>query len=181
MSDPIRILAIPGSLRRGSHSRSLIDVAIAVAPDAVAIEVYDDLASIPAFNEDDEGDRAPASVLAFRARIGAADAILISTPEYNGSVPGALKNAIDWASRPYGIAEIVGKPVALISSSTSPFGGTWAQQDLHKVIERAGGAPVQDGIAVGKVQERGSSEEVADEIRALLAELVKTRATVQIG
>ena len=181
MGDATRILAIGGSLRRGSHSRSLLDVASSVTPAGVTLEVYEGLAAIPAFNEDDEGDRTPEPVLAFRAAIGAADVVLISTPEYNGSVPGALKNALDWASRPFGVAEIVGKPFGLISSSTSPFGGTWALEDLRKVIERAGGAAVESGVSVGKVHEKAASAEVADQIRDLLAALVAARETVEIG
>ena len=182
MPDPTRILAIPGSLRRRSHSRSLIEVAGRIGGPDVEIEVYEDLASIPAFNEDDEGDGTPAAVIDLRRRVGAADALLISTPEYNGSIPGALKNALDWASRPYGVAEIVGKPVGLVSSSPSPFGGTWAVEDLRKVIERSGGAPVGQAVSIAKVHEEGASDEVAQQIAALLARLVTaTRLELEVA
>ena len=97
-----------------------------------AKELSDDLGSIPPFNEDDEGDRTPQSVLDLRHRIGEADALLISTPEYNHSVPVVIKNAMDWASRPAGRSEIVGKPAAVMSASLSTFGGVWAQAELRK-------------------------------------------------
>ena len=182
MPGPTRILAIPGSLRRGSHSRSLIEVADRVGGPDVEIEIYADLASIPAFNEDDEGDGTPATVIDLRRRVGAADALLISTPEYNGSIPGSLKNALDWASRPYGAAEIVGKPVGLVSSSPSPFGGTWALEDLRKVIERSGGAPLGQAVSVGKVHEAGASDGVAEQIAALLTALVAaTRLELEVA
>ena len=169
-STPTRILAIPGSLRRGSHSRSLIDLAIRQA-DTSVIEVFEDLGAIPHYNEDLEGDATPAPVLAFRERIGAADALLIATPEYNGSVPGVLKNALDWASRPYGTAEIVNKRVALISSSPSPFGATWALADLRMVLERSGAAPLERAVSVGKVAEVSATPEVARQIAQLVAAL----------
>jgi NAD(P)H-dependent FMN reductase len=172
MSEPaLRILAIPGSLRRGSHSRHLLDVAGSVA-DGASYDVLETLADIPPYSEDHEGDETPGPVLAFRAAIGAADALVISTPEYNGSIPGQLKNALDWASRPYGLSEIVGKPVALISSSPSPFGGTWALADLRKVLERSGAAPIESSVSVGKVHEERDSEAVADQLRALVSALV---------
>lgn len=169
----VRILAISGSLRRGSHSRSLIDVAGRTATATVEYATFGDLALIPPYSEDDEGDATPEVVLAFRAAIGAADALVIATPEYNGSIPGQLKNALDWASRPYGASEIVGKPVALISSSPSPFGGTWALADLRKVLERSGAAPIEASVSVGKVHEEGGSDAVTVQLAGLLASLVE--------
>ena len=168
----VTILAIPGSLRRESLNRSLIALAADRAPDGIAVEVWDGLASIPAFNEDDEGDATPQVVLDLRARIAGADALLISTPEYNGSVPGALKNALDWASRPYGLAEIVGKPVALASASSSPFGAVWAQDELRKVLERSGAAPIEGGLALGRADERLALAETAAELDSLIDRLV---------
>jgi len=172
-----RILAIPGSLRRGSANRTMLFAAIERAPEGVEIELYDDLGSIPPFNEDDEGDRTPEAVLDLRRRIGWADALLIATPEYNHSVPGVIKNAMDWASRPAGIAEIVGKPTAVMSASMSAFGGVWAQAELRKSLAAAGARVHDEGVALSKAGERIDSdgrlvdEEIADQIVALVQDL----------
>ena len=172
-----RILAIPGSLRRRSVNRAMLHAAIERAPEGVEIELYDDLGSIPPFNEDDEGERTPQPVLDLRRRIGQADALLISTPEYNHSVPGVIKNAMDWASRPMGLAEIVGKPTAVMSASASAFGGVWAQAELRKALAASGARVHEEGVAVSKAGERIDTqgrlvdEEVIDQIAALVAEL----------
>jgi chromate reductase len=154
MSAPIRVLAIPGSLRRASHNRALLRAAAELAPAGVEIELYDGLAGVPPFNEDDEGPATPAAVLDLRARIGAADAILIATPEYNSSVPGVLKNALDWASRPYGVSALVGRPAAVMGASPSPFGATWAQAELRKVLAASGALVLDRELAIGRVGER---------------------------
>jgi chromate reductase len=155
----------------------MLAVAADRAPEGVEVELYDGLASIPPFNEDDEGARTPQAVLDLRARIAAADAILISTPEYNHSVPGVIKNAVDWASRPPGVAEIVGKPTAVMSSSLSTFGGVWAQAELRKSLAAAGARVHEEGVALSKSGERFDSDgrlldaEVADQIGALIGDL----------
>ena len=172
-----RILAIPGSLRRGSVNRAMLHAAIDRAPEGVEIELYDDLGSIPPFNEDDEGERTPQPVLDLRERIGRVDALLISTPEYNHSVPGVIKNAMDWASRPMGLAEIVGKPTAVMSASASTFGGVWAQAELRKALAASGARVHDEGVAVSKAGERIDTQgrlvdqEVIDQIAALVDEL----------
>jgi len=114
-----RVLGISGSLREGSHNTALLRAAVAAAPAGVAVELYEGLDGLPHYNEDLDSEFPPPAVAAFRAVISDADAILISTPEYNGSIPGALKNAIDWASRPRGSAALAGKLVAVIGASTS--------------------------------------------------------------
>src|SRR5919109_659858 len=115
----MRVLAISGSLRRGSYSSGLLRAARELAPAGAEIELYDGLADLPIFNEDlEESPSQPVRDL--RERIAAADALLIATPEYNGSVPGGLKNALDWASRPHGTAVLVSKPAAVIGSSPTP-------------------------------------------------------------
>lgn len=179
-SQTFRILAVPGSLRRRSHNRAMLNAAIALAPDGVEIELYDDLGSIPPFNEDDEGDRTPREVLDLRARIAQADALLISTPEYNHSVPGVIKNAFDWASRPHGTAEIVGKPTAVMSSSASAFGGVWAQAELRKSLAAAGARVRDEGVAVSKSGERFDSDGqlVDEEIAEQIIELVDALRTM---
>ena len=176
-SPTFRILAIPGSLRRGSGNRAMLQAAMEHAPDGVEIELYDDLGSIPPFNEDDEGDRTPRSVLDLRHRIGQADALLISTPEYNHSVPGVIKNAMDWASRPAGRAEIVGKPTAVMSASLSAFGGVWAQAELRKSLAAAGARVHEEGVALSKASEHVDAEgtlvdqEFIDQIVGLVEDL----------
>src|SRR4051812_18454183 len=116
----IRILGIPGSLRRGSYNRALLRAAQQVVPSGATLEVFD-LVGIPVFNEDDEGNP-PEKVKQFKARIRESDAILFATPEYNYSIPGGLKNAIDWASRPYGDSAWMGKPAAIMGASLGRMG-----------------------------------------------------------
>lgn len=127
------ILGIAGSLRAGSHNAQLLRLAAEELPDGVELVVFDDLAEIPAFDQDLE-DLAPDAVDRLKAAIAEADGILIATPEYNGSIPGALKNALDWVSRPLAENPIRSKPVAVIGASTSAFGGIWAQRELKKVL-----------------------------------------------
>ena len=129
---PIRILGIPGSLREASYNKAALRAAQELLPDGATLEVFD-LQGLPAFNEDDE--RAlPARVVELKAGIREADAILIATPEYNYSVPGVLKNAIDWASRPYGDNAWDGKPVAIMGASPGPRGTARAQYHLRQTF-----------------------------------------------
>lgn len=132
-----RILAISGSLRSDSANTTLLRAAAAVTPGGTWVELWSGLAAIPPFNEDREDDT-PASVADMRAAIAGADALLISTPEYNGSIPGQLKNALDWASRPYGDSVLTGKPVAITSASPGEHGAAWAAEHLGKVLHIAG-------------------------------------------
>jgi chromate reductase len=132
-----RILAISGSLRADSVNTSLLRAAAAVSGDDTWVELWCGLAAIPPFSEDGEHDT-PAAVADMRAAIAGADALLISTPEYNGSVPGQLKNALDWASRPYGESVLTGKVVAVTSASPGDYGGAWAAEHLDKVLRIAG-------------------------------------------
>lgn len=132
-----RILAISGSLRSDSVNTALLRAAAAVAADDTWVELWCGLGAVPPFNEDGEDDT-PASVADMRSAIAGADALLISTPEYNGSIPGQLKNALDWASRPYGESVLTGKPVAVTSASPGDYGGAWAAEHLGKVLRIAG-------------------------------------------
>jgi len=132
MDRPITILGFAGSLRKGSYNKALLRAAQELLPDGALLEIFD-LDGIPPFNQDLEG-QTPAIVGKFKARIRTADAILIATPEYNYSIPGVLKNAIDWASRPYGDNSFEGKPVALMSASTGMVGGARAQYHLRQVF-----------------------------------------------
>jgi chromate reductase len=171
-SRPIRVLAITGSLRRDSYNRGLLRAAQELAPAGVEVELYDGWWDVPAFNEDLEG-KTPAAVERMRARIAEANAILIATPEYNGAVPGGLKNALDWASRPHGIAVLVGKAAAVVSGSTTPFGAAWAGEQLRRALTLSGAQVAERELAIGKIDERFSGRELADtETRHELAELV---------
>jgi len=130
MDAPITILGICGSLRKASVNRGLLRAAQQLAPQGVTIETFD-LAGIPAFNQDDEANP-PTIVTDFKARIRKADAILFATPEYNYSIPGVLKNAIDWASRPYGDSAWTGKPAGIMGASPGMFGTARAQYHLRQ-------------------------------------------------
>ena len=130
MQKPFKILAFAGSLRKGSFNKALVRAAVEVAPENVTVEVFD-LEGIPPFNQDNERN-APLRVKEFKERIRNANALLIATPEYNYSVPGVLKNAFDWASRPYEDDALRNKPVAIMSASTGRFGGARAQYILRQ-------------------------------------------------
>jgi len=149
---PIRVLGVSGSLRSGSHNRSLLEAARGLlAPDA-QFEVFDGLKAIPPFDEDDE--HAPAlGVRAWREAISKADALLFATPEYNSSIPGVLKNAVDWASRPIATGALRNKPAAVIGASTGMFGAVWAQAELRKVLGAAGARVLDRELAVAGAAE----------------------------
>jgi chromate reductase len=127
---PVKILGFVGSLRKGSYNKALMRAALELTPEDAALEVFD-LEGIPPFNQDLE-NQPPQMVKEFKAKIKQADALLIATPEYNYSVPGVLKNAIDWASRPYGDNVFEGKPVAVMSASVGRLGGARAQYHLRQ-------------------------------------------------
>lgn len=154
----MRILAVSGSLREDSFNTSLLRAAIEAAPEGVELELWDGIGELPFYDQDLEGDDAPESVRRLREDWADADAILFSTPEYNGSVPGGLKNAIDWASRPRLEAVLRNKPVAVVGASTGQFGALWAQQDLKRILGVAGARVVGTEIPVGRAEERFSPE-----------------------
>jgi chromate reductase len=168
----VRVLGIAGSLRSGSHNRELLRLAAAMLPDGVELEMWEGLRDLPAFDEDDE-ETAPAAVARLRAAIGSADAVLLAVPEYNGSIPGALKNALDWASRPAGAGAFRGKPVAVIGASTGSFGGVWAQAEARKVLGLMGARVVGDELSVGKAQDRlaAPDEELLGRLRTTVEAL----------
>ena len=150
----MKVLGISGSLRRDSHNRGLLLEAAKALPAGVEFELYDRLGALPHYDEDADVEPADPEVQALRDAIAGADAVLIATPEYNGSVPGALKNAIDWASRPRGSAALDNKPVAVIGTSTGSFGGVWAQADLRRILKTARARVVEHELAVPKAHER---------------------------
>jgi len=160
----MRILAISGSLRAGSHNTSLLRAAARRAPEGVTVELYEGLESLPPYNEDRDTDLPPAPVGELRRRIAEADALLISTPEYNGTLPGQLKQLVDWASRPHGAsAALYGKPVAVIGASVTDYGALWAQDHLRRALAIAGARVIGSDLPVARVAEKlGDDGAVAD-------------------
>jgi chromate reductase len=146
----IRILGISGSLRSGSHNTALLRAAALSLPSGVELEVYDGLRDLPHYDADLDVEGGPEAAARLREAIAGADGILISTPEFNGSIPGALKNALDWASRPFPDNALRGKPVAVVGASTGLFGAVWAQAETKKALGIIG-ADVLDGeLPVGQ-------------------------------
>jgi chromate reductase len=174
----MRVLGINGSLRRDSHNRRLLLEAAELLPPGVELELYDELKALPPYDEDDDGEEADPAVERLRDAVARADAILVATPEYNASIPGQLKNAIDWASRPRGAAAIANKPVAVLGTSTGSFGGVWAQADLRKILRTAGARVVDGEVAVPRahvrLEEDGRllDDELAERTAALVDSLV---------
>jgi chromate reductase len=178
MNDPIRVLGIAGSLRRKSYNRAALRAAQKLALQDVSLEIFE-LDGIPPFSEDDE-KQPPTKVIEFKKRIRDADAILIVTPEYNYSIPGVLKNAIDWASRPYGDSAWTDKPVAIMGASVGRFGTARAQYHLRQVLVFLNmHALNQPEIMIGPASEyfdadgNLTNEKTKELIRQLLANLAK--------
>ena len=169
----MRILGISGSLRRGSHNTRLLHAARALLPEGAELDLFDGLAEIPPFSEDVEHEP-PSSVLALREAIDAADAVLIATPEYNGSLPGQLKNALDWVSRPVGTSPLRGKPVAVIGASTGMFGAVWAQADARKVLGLIGARVLDRELPVPQAHETLADDGLPhdDALREALGEML---------
>jgi chromate reductase, NAD(P)H dehydrogenase (quinone) len=140
----MRILGLSGSLRRDSHNTSLLRAAAKALPPGVELELFDGLADLPHYDADLDVDPAPDPVERLREAIADVDGVLIATPEYHGSIPGALKNALDWASRPFPDNALRGKPAAVVGASTGMFGAVWAQAEVRKVLKTIG-ADVLDG------------------------------------
>ena len=173
----MRILGISGSLRTGSYNRLLLLEAQRLAPEGVELEIYEQLKQVPPYDEDDDGDQAPAAARELREAIAAADAILFATPEYNSSIPGQLKNALDWASRPRLEAALMNKPVAVTGASQGMFGAVWAQAELRKVLAATGARVVGEELPLAHAHEAFDehgqlrSEEQRDAVAKLVAQL----------
>jgi chromate reductase len=177
----MRILGIAGSLRRGSHNRKLLRAAaLALPPEAELVE-WSGLAGIPAFDEDLESGPVPPAVAELRDAIATADAVIIATPEYNASIPGALKNALDWASRPFETNVFRRKPVLVIGSSTGLFGAVWAQADVRKSLKFMKAHVLEDELPIGMADsafalngallDPAAGERLAELVRTLLREV----------
>ena len=178
----MRLFAISGSLRRGSYNAALLDAAAADCPTGVEFVVWRGLADLPAYDEDIDVEPAPRPVAALRAEIERADALLIATPEYNASVPGALKNALDWVSRPFAANVLRGKPVAVIGASTGLFGAVWAQAEVRKILGAIGAQVDGREVPVARAHEafgpdgRLRDPERAALLRAIVRDLVRPEA-----
>src|SRR5437870_2109988 len=146
------VLGISGSLRRDSHNTKLLRAAAELLPPGAELVEFDALKAVPPYDEDDEASPA-IGARRLREAIARADAVLFATPEYNGSIPGQLKNAVDWASRPRAAAALAGKPVAVIGASTGMFGAVWAQAELRKVLSTAGARVVDRELPVADADE----------------------------
>jgi chromate reductase len=170
----MKVLAISGSLRDASWNTKLLRAAAELLP-GDELEVWDGLKAVPPYDEDDDGDSAPAGVRRLRDALAGADAILIATPEYNSSIPGVLKNALDWASRPIATNVLRNKPAAVIGASTGMFGAVWAQAELRKVLAAIGARVIEAEVAVAHAQTRFDDEgRLVDEtIREQLAEVLE--------
>jgi chromate reductase, NAD(P)H dehydrogenase (quinone) len=184
----MRILGISGSLRRDSHNTKLLRVAgrMAEAEGAEFVE-FDGLKDVPPYDEDDDVTDAPVAVARLRDAIAGADGVFFSTPEYNSSVPGQLKNAIDWASRPLATNPLRNKPVAVVGASAGMFGAVWAQAELRKVLAATGSRVAEGEVAVGHAQDRfdedGSltDENLVDQLREVVEALVAETKPAEIA
>jgi chromate reductase, NAD(P)H dehydrogenase (quinone) len=178
----MRVLGISGSLRRDSHNTTLLRAAGQLVEEHGAeFEEFDGLKAIPPYDEDDDVGIGPPAVASLRRAIAGADAVLFATPEYNSSIPGVLKNAVDWASRPIATTPLRNKPVAVIGASTGMFGAVWAQAELRKVLAATGARVTEVELAVGHAHEHfdlaghlvdpAQEEALRDSVRVLLGEL----------
>jgi chromate reductase len=170
----MKVLGIAGSVRRGSWNRKLLENAREFLPAQADFELWEELKEIPPYDEDDDIEPAPAAVARLREAIAGADALLIATPEYNSSIPGVLKNAIDWASRPLATNPLRNKPTAVVGASTGAFGAVWSQAELRKVLAATGARVVEGEVAVGHAPDRfdETGRLMDEELREQLAETV---------
>jgi chromate reductase len=188
----MRVLGISGSLRRDSHNTALLRHAGELfEAEGAEFELYDGLRDIPPYDQDDDVEDAPEAVARLRAAVAEADVVFFTTPEYNSSIPGALKNAIDWVSRPLATSPMRNKPVAVIGASTGMFGAIWAQAELRKVLGATGARVVEGEVPIGHAQDRfdengrlndpNLEEQVREVARNLLAEVkaAETRAEAE--
>jgi chromate reductase len=182
----LRILGISGSLRRDSHNSALLRNARELLPPDVELEIFDGLKAIPPYDADDDDPERPiAEVAAFKRAIDEADGLLVATPEYNHSIPGVLKNAIDWASRPVATTVLRGKPAAVIGASTGLFGAVWSQAEMRKVLGATGAEVVDRELPVvqahmqfdeyGNLAEDDLRDQLAEHLGALV-EAIRAKA-----
>jgi chromate reductase len=183
----MRVLGIAGSVRAGSHNLKLLRAAGELLPEDVEFEIWDGLKAVPPYDEDDDVLPAPAPVAALRDAIAGADAVLFATPEYNSSIPGVLKNAIDWVSRPLATNSLRNTPVAVIGASTGMFGAVWAQAELRKVLAATGARVLEEEVPVGHAPSRFDDdgnlvdEAVRERLAAVVTQLVGEHAGERVA
>ena len=190
----MRVLAISGSLRRGSRNTELLRAAEDLLPPSVELELFDGLKAVEPYDEDDDVGEGPAGARRLRDAIEAADAILIATPEYNSSLPGQLKNAIDWASRPLRENALWGKPVAVVGASTGMFGAVWSQAEVRKAVGASGGRVIDKDLPVGHADQAFTGDgrltdmelhnrylEILDELVVLAEQIEQTEDSRQLA
>jgi chromate reductase len=175
----VRLLGLSGSLRAESHNTALLRAAAETLPPGVELVVWDRLRDLPPYDQDIDGDAAPEPVRALREAIAEADAVLVATPEYNHSIPGVLKNALDWASRPFATNPLRSKPAAVVGASTGLFGAVWAQAETRKVLGAIGADVLDEELPVGQAHEvfdadgALASDDHAGALTALVDQLVR--------
>jgi chromate reductase, NAD(P)H dehydrogenase (quinone) len=190
----MRVLAISGSLRRGSRNTELLRAAADLLPPSVELEIFDGLKAVEPYDEDDDVGEGPAGARRLRDAIEATDAVLIATPEYNSSVPGQLKNAIDWASRPLRENALWGKPVAVVGASTGMFGAVWSQAEVRKAVGASGARVIDKDLPVGHADQAFTDDgrladmelhdryiEILDEMVALAEQTEETANSRQLA
>lgn len=174
----MKVLGISGSLRRDSYNSTLLRTAGELLPPSVEIEVFDGLKAVEPYDEDDDRGRGPVGARRLREAIEAADAVLVATPEYNHSIPGQLKNALDWASRPKGSNALWGKPAAVVGASTGMFGAVWSQGEVRKVLGATGARVIDEELPVAKADNaftedgRLNDQELRERYRDIVDQLV---------
>jgi chromate reductase len=175
----VRVLGISGSLRRDSHNTKLLRAAAALLPPGAELELWEGLKAVPPYDADDDtGEPRPWILRSLAGAIEEADVVLFATPEYNHSIPGQLKNALDWLSRPLATSPLRNKPVAVIGASTGLFGAVWSQAELRKVLSAIGARVVDRELPVGLADDAFTDDgRLADDdqelvLADLLAELL---------
>jgi chromate reductase, NAD(P)H dehydrogenase (quinone) len=170
----MKILGISGSLRADSYNTKLLRAAAELLPHEVEFEQWSDLKAVPPYDEDDDVQPGPAAVKELKAAIAEADAVLFATPEYNASIPGVLKNALDWVSRPPKSSPLRNKPVAVVGASTGAFGAVWSQAELRKVLATIGARVLDVDVVVGHAETQFDDDGhlVDDQLQEQLGEVV---------
>jgi chromate reductase len=184
------ILGISGSLRRDSHNTKLLRAAAELVGEDVELVLWEGLKAVPPYDADDDTAGSPAAVADLRAAISGADGVLFATPEYNASIPGQLKNALDWVSRPLAANPLRNKPVAVVGASTGAFGAVWSQAELRKVLAAIGARVIDREVAcrhadacfdeTGRLTGDGVRAELADLVEEL-TEAVRARAATAVS